>query len=217
MAAVFVCNVQDGLVERYFCGYDDPMPYISDDTLTVGEFVSHACVETVWTDSDTMRAFSALRGLYGRPIRIVRGFVDPARADTACRPQHLFGTALVISPADGAGSLGELYDAAVSCDAFAALEPFPQSGTVYLDVRYRPSGYFVGSGLPNLMRGKRGNHVMMLQRCLGLYGFGEVELDGVFGRATESAVKRMQQRVFLTPDGVVGGAEWRCILNHACF
>jgi Transglycosylase-like domain/Putative peptidoglycan binding domain len=49
-----------------------------------------------------------------------------------------------------------------------------------------------------LRRGHRGPAVKRVQRRLGLYP------DGVFGRGTERAVKRFQRRRGLEPDGLVG-------------
>ena len=52
-------------------------------------------------------------------------------------------------------------------------------------------------------RGDRGPGVKRIQRRLRSNGIG-VAIDGVFGRATERAVKRFQRRRGLDPDGVVG-------------
>src|SRR5215211_3820246 len=52
-------------------------------------------------------------------------------------------------------------------------------------------------------RGDRGPAVRRIQRRLASRGFS-VSTDGVFGRATERAVKRFQRRRGLDPDGVVG-------------
>ena len=54
------------------------------------------------------------------------------------------------------------------------------------------------AGAQVLKAGDRGSTVAALQRRLG------IAADGVFGPATERAVKRFQRRRGLTPDGVVG-------------
>ncbi len=48
----------------------------------------------------------------------------------------------------------------------------------------------------------RGRRVALLQRALAL------EPDGVFGAATENAVRRYQRRQGMTADGIVGPATW---------
>ncbi|HMG43542.1 MAG TPA: peptidoglycan-binding domain-containing protein [Acidimicrobiales bacterium] len=65
----------------------------------------------------------------------------------------------------------------------------------------RPSG----NPPPKLRRGSRGEQVRGLQRIL--IGAGELpagSADGVFGAATEAAVRRFQRRLGVTSDGVVG-------------
>jgi peptidoglycan hydrolase-like protein with peptidoglycan-binding domain len=56
-----------------------------------------------------------------------------------------------------------------------------------------------------LRRGDRGVVVEILQHALG------ISADGVFGPATEAAVKRFQAAHRLTVDGIAGGATWRAI------
>jgi len=57
-----------------------------------------------------------------------------------------------------------------------------------------------GSTAGTIERGDRGSAVAALQRRLG------IQADGVFGPATERAVKRFQRRRDLAVDGVVGAA-----------
>ena len=55
-----------------------------------------------------------------------------------------------------------------------------------------------------LRRGSRGDTVREIQTRLKRWGYYSGAVDGVFGAATESAVKAFQRRNGLTPDGVVG-------------
>lgn len=50
-----------------------------------------------------------------------------------------------------------------------------------------------------------GDDIAEVQRALNKVGFN-LQPDGVFGRNTEAAVQRFQQRKGLTPDGIVGNA-----------
>ena len=54
--------------------------------------------------------------------------------------------------------------------------------------------------------GDRGNEVMEIQKQLATLHYSVGELDGVFGPATEQAVKSFQAAKGLTADGVVGDA-----------
>ena len=53
-----------------------------------------------------------------------------------------------------------------------------------------------------LRKGCRGNDVVDLQKALG------ITIDGVFGTATETAVKKFQKENGLTVDGIVGAMTW---------
>ena len=55
-----------------------------------------------------------------------------------------------------------------------------------------------------LRRGSEGAAVELLQLALDRAGFGPLETDGIFGPATEAALRRFQQREGLAADGVAG-------------
>ena len=64
-----------------------------------------------------------------------------------------------------------------------------------------------------LKRGDRGNEVRSIQYYLAFIGFfnnrlPEIAVDGIFGRATEDAVKAFQREYGLTVDGIVGRNTW---------
>jgi peptidoglycan hydrolase-like protein with peptidoglycan-binding domain len=54
---------------------------------------------------------------------------------------------------------------------------------------------------------------MQLQERLKTLGFLQQPVDGVFGEATQAAVKAAQQKFNIEPDGVVGPATWRAMLR----
>jgi peptidoglycan hydrolase-like protein with peptidoglycan-binding domain len=56
-----------------------------------------------------------------------------------------------------------------------------------------------------------GNPVRRVQKRLTLGGYDTGGVDGIFGAATESAVKRFQEGQGLTPDGIVGPMTWEKI------
>ena len=55
-----------------------------------------------------------------------------------------------------------------------------------------------------IRRGARGEQVKDIQKALNDKGFGQVGVDGIFGRGTESAVRRFQKASGLGVDGIVG-------------
>ena len=55
-----------------------------------------------------------------------------------------------------------------------------------------------------LRRGSRGADVKAMQKAMNLMGFDVGKADGIFGRGTLKAVKAMQSKLGLKPDGLVG-------------
>lgn len=60
-------------------------------------------------------------------------------------------------------------------------------------------------------RGSRSTYVLILQDALNALGYTTNTLDGIFGHATENALKACQRRFGLTADGVCGCASWKKI------
>jgi len=100
----------------------------------------------------------------------------------------------------------------VTADNWALALPIQVRGiTIDADVLsgppMRPSAHVVEER--NLMLAQPmllGQDVAALQQALVAAGFGELELDGIFGNATDAAVRRLQQARGLTVDGIVGPA-----------
>ena len=67
--------------------------------------------------------------------------------------------------------------------------------------------------LPVLRSGSSGGHVRTLQILLNRYSHARLAEDGVFGAATEHAVRLYQRRRELAADGVVGKATWTQLLQ----
>ena len=68
------------------------------------------------------------------------------------------------------------------------------------------------SGSPALKRGSRGSQVRELQSLLNKQG-ERLAVDGIFGRGTDAAVRRFQQKQGLTVDGVVGPGTARALAS----
>lgn len=64
--------------------------------------------------------------------------------------------------------------------------------------------------IPTLRRGSTGANVRLLQNLLNAAG-GKLNVDGIFGKDTESIVKWFQQAHHLTADGIVGPKTWAAL------
>ena len=117
--------------------------------------------------------------------------------------------------------------------AFQSLYGLPVTGVVDTDTwvtLYRaylgmldalPEGYFAYAkpypGYP-LVRGQQGSEVALLQEYLNFISDTYTEIpklneDGIFGPATENAVKAYQRIFGLNPNGIVAAATWSAIAD----
>lgn len=69
--------------------------------------------------------------------------------------------------------------------------------------------------LNELKRGSKGEQVKTAQRLLKALGYsvGLSGVDGDFGKKTESATKKFQDKERLTPDGIIGQKTWEALLK----
>ena len=67
-----------------------------------------------------------------------------------------------------------------------------------------------------LRRGDSGEDVRDVQRILNALQFGSLALDGIFGSATEAAVKSYQTSRGLSADGIVGSNTWNRLNGEGC-
>ena len=62
----------------------------------------------------------------------------------------------------------------------------------------------IGGSVSSYRRGNSGNEVQQIQRKLKESGYYSGDVDGIFGSATENAVKKFQSKNGLTADGICG-------------
>ena len=66
-----------------------------------------------------------------------------------------------------------------------------------------------------LRNGNKKSEVLFLQRLLLSYLYPITDLDGIFGRETENAVREFQTENNLTVDGIVGRNTWSALLRSS--
>ena len=64
-----------------------------------------------------------------------------------------------------------------------------------------------------MRKGARGKITKLLQEKLVSLGYNTNGVDGIFGSATDNAVRLYQRANNLVVDGIVGKNTWRKILN----
>ena len=64
---------------------------------------------------------------------------------------------------------------------------------------------------PALRRGSQNESVAEIQAFLNTKYGADLQVDGIFGKATEAAVKVFQQKSGLTADGIVGPKTWKAL------
>lgn len=74
------------------------------------------------------------------------------------------------------------------------------------------TGTKLGNKMPTIERGNKGSRVRMLQGLLLAWGYS-LKVDGIFGAATQRAVRDFQSKHAKPVDGVVGAITWNALLG----
>lgn len=122
--------------------------------------------------------------------------------------QHYAGTAFDVGQILSQTQRVKLYNSAKNSGVWSFVEPISLTPTwVHFDKRFGTPACSTG-GYPLIKRGSLSNYVLIAQDDLNTLGFRTGGLDGIFGSATQEAVKNYQRKVGLTADGIVGCNTW---------
>lgn len=122
--------------------------------------------------------------------------------------QHYAGTAFDVGQILSQTQRVKLYNSAKNSGVWSFVEPISLTPTwVHFDKRFGKPACSTG-GYPLIKRGSLSNYVLIAQDDLNTLGFRTGGLDGIFGSATQEAVKNYQRKVGLTADGIVGCNTW---------
>ena len=121
-----------------------------------------------------------------------------------------------LSMGDGNGGIIHCSTTVKRGNAYTDNSPWTHWGIprgLYTTDELREAGIDVqeDGNIPTLRRGNQGDEVADLQMLLNSkYGY-DLDIDGIFGKATENAVKDFQKKHGLTADGFVGMKTWKAL------
>ena len=213
MAKIFVYDAYTNRMLTYNLTENDVMPYAYGTSLRVKEFRGSSNSAVLWTTTAAMEAWNLTRRSYGKGIYVGYAFKRIWEGGHGTTSQHYAGVAFDVGQSTTAANRRKIYKAAARTGAWGYVEPLSMTPTwVHFDRRYgKPACRSTTAGYPTLRRGSRSTYVLILQDALNALGYSTNTLDGIFGKATENALKACQRRFSLTADGVCGCASWRKI------
>ena len=214
MAKIIVYNNDTDRMEIYYRGLSESMPYNTNRTLTVKEFRGASTSETLWTTKNTMRSWNSQRYLYGAPIPVGYAFRRPWEGGHGNQSQHYAGTAFDVGQRWTNSQRAVLRNSAENSGLWSYVEPFSISPTwVHFDRRQKPPACSSG-GYPTLKQGSLSVYVLIAQDDLNTLGYRTNGLDGIFGAATQTAVRNYQASRGLSIDGIIGCNTWRSLQEN---
>ena len=206
---ILVYNNNTNRMQIIYRELSQPMPYITNRTLTVGEFRGGSISNILWTDLRCMEAWNSFRYLYGRGIYVGFAFRRPWEGKHGILSQHYAGLAFDVGQNLSSSGRQNIWNIANRSGIWNNLEPIEDTPRwVHFDERQTISGY------PLVRFGSKGVYVCVLQDALINLGYNTGGLDGVFGNNTKNAVLNYQQTRGLTVDGLVGNVTWRTLMNE---
>ena len=136
---------------------------------------------------------------------------DPTKEGIGNQSQHYAGVAFDVGQTLSSTQRTRLWNSAKNSGVWYYVEPISLTPTwVHFDKRFGKPACSTG-GFPQLKRGSLSNYVCIAQDDLNTLGFRTNGLDGIFGAATQNAVKNYQTSRGLASDGIVGCNTWRSL------
>ena len=130
------------------------------------------------------------------------------KVDIGNQSQHYAGTAFDVGQTLSDSRRRQLWNSARNSGVWSYVEPISVTPTwVHFDKRFGTPACSYG-GYPTLKRGSVSNYVLIAQDDLNTLGYRTNGLDGIFGSATQTAVRNYQAKVGLQVDGIVGCNTW---------
>lgn len=215
MPIVYVYNPVSNNIEYYNRGLNEQMPYVTGNTLTVGEFRSNSNSSVVWTDRRVMDAWNITRRAWGRPIYVGYAFKRIWQGGHTSMSEHYAGSAFDMGQNLDNATRNALRDTAYNTGVWSYVEPAYLTPTwVHVDKRIGVPACPQGS-YPLVRIGSKGVYVFVLQDALNAVGFTGSGLDGVFGAGTARAVSAFQASRGLAADGIAGCNTWTTLASAA--
>jgi hypothetical protein len=214
MATIKIFNNDENRMETYFRHENEPMPYITGNTLLVREFRGSSRSDLLWSTKRAMQSWNSFRFMYGRPISVGFAFKRPYEGGHGQQSQHYAGVAFDVGHNLSSADRNAMRNLAYNSGIWTYVEPASLTPTwVHFDRRFGTSACSSG-GYPVVRHGSIGNYVLVLQDCLNRAGYGTGGIDGIFGNATTNAVIAFQRNSGLAADGIVGCFTWSYLVNR---
>lgn len=210
---VLVYNDDSGQIESYYMQEIESMPFVTDGTLTVGEFLGSSKSPTIWTNKSVMECWNRLRKEWGNPIEVRYAFKRIWEGGHGTQSQHYAGTAMDMAQSMTDEERNKLRELAEELGCWEYVEPGELTPTwVHVDKRLTPPA--CAAGYVKLALGSINTNVLILQDALNTLGFIGAGLDGIYGQGTKNAVIKYQQSRGLDDDGMVGCETWQSITTE---
>lgn len=210
---VLIYNDDNNQMESYYLEEKDDMPYVTEGSLTVGEFRGSSKSPTIWADKNALMCWNVLRERWGKPIGVGFAYKRIWEGGHGAQSQHYAGTAMDIAQSYTKEERDKLRVLAQDLGCWEYVEPAYLTPTwVHVDRRLTPPA--CNAGYIALSEGSINTYVLILQDALNTLGFIGAGLDGIYGRGTVDAVERYQKSRGLNVDGKVGCDTWTAITKE---
>jgi hypothetical protein len=193
------------------------------------EFLCHGagCCKAGKVDEKLVEILQKIRDYFGKPVHISSAYLCQTwnqKVGGVSRSYHRAGQAADIKVEDISPAQVAKYAEAIGVLGIGLYDSDADGHFVHVDTRTVKS-FWRGHAqikcttfgekpvqtvqLPVLQKGDQGACVKALQTLLG------IKADGIFGTATDTALRSFQKKAELTPDGICGEKTWRVLLGVA--